>query len=377
MANPPASTTARNALVVIAVIAAGAALRWMGDIITPLLLAIFLTVMVDGFGRVIRRRLPWIPAGGAVATAIVISAGLFVLGAIVIANNAGGFIVSLTGAEPKLNAMIANTTHALHIRGPHSLDQMFRHLDPTTYLGAIAQGLQGFASSALFVLVYLGFLIASRHAFERKAVRLFQAREERQEALQVFLRVRDGIERYLWIQTVLGAVIAVASWGVMVLAGLDNAVFWAFLIFIVNYVPIVGAVAAIVLPALFALLQFDGYGRAAIVLGGLWLITFVVGNILLPRMQGERLNMDPLIVLLSLAFWGALWGLPGMFLSTPLTVLAMVILAQFDGSRWIAILLSADGDPQGLGRGSERSPDEGGGPEKKGHASGALPRAAS
>jgi predicted PurR-regulated permease PerM len=63
-------------------------------------------------------------------------------------------------------------------------------------------------------------------------------------------------------------------------------------------------------------------------------------------MQGDSLNMDPLVVLLSLAFWGALWGLPGMFLSTPLTVLVMIILAQFDGSRWIAVLLSRDGAPE-------------------------------
>ena len=81
-------------------------------------------------------------------------------------------------------------------------------------------------------------------------------------------------------------------------------------------------------------------------------------------MQGDSLNVDPLIVLLSLAFWGALWGLPGMFLSTPLTVLVMVILAQFEGSHWIAVLLSANGDPQGLGRGSEKSPDEGGAPKE-------------
>ena len=166
------------------------------------------------------------------------------------------------------------------------------------------------------------------------------------------------MERYLWIQTVTGLIIAVASWVVMIAVGLENALFWAFLIFIVNYVPIVGAAAAIVLPALFALVQLDGYMRALLLLAGLWAITFVVGNILLPRMQGDSLNLDPLIVLLSLAFWGALWGLTGMFLSTPLTVLAMVILAQFEGSRWIAVLLSADGDPQKLGRGFDRSPDE-------------------
>jgi predicted PurR-regulated permease PerM len=65
-------------------------------------------------------------------------------------------------------------------------------------------------------------------------------------------------------------------------------------------------------------------------------------------MQGQSLNIDPLIVLLALAFWGAVWGLAGAFLSTPLTVALMVILAQFDGTRWIAVILSADGDPQQL-----------------------------
>ncbi|HEY2482523.1 MAG TPA: AI-2E family transporter, partial [Caulobacteraceae bacterium] len=134
--------------------------------------------------------------------------------------------------------------------------------------------------------------------------------------------------------------------------------FWAFLVFILNYVPILGAVAAIALPALFALLQYGDWSHSLTILGGLFAITFVVGNIFLPRMQGHSLNMDPLIVMLSLAFWGTIWGLPGAFLSTPLTVLTMVILSQFEGSRWIAILLSGDGDPLGIGRGAEISPDQ-------------------
>jgi predicted PurR-regulated permease PerM len=277
---------------------------------------------------------------------------------VVVAENASGFVTSLAGAEPKINLMIRQVARDLHIRSPGTVAQMLRHLDPTQYLGLVANALQGFVSSAVLVLIYLGFLIASRHAFERKTVRLFRNREVRQEALKVFLRIRDAVERYLWIQNVTGLIIAAASWLVMVVTGLDNALFWAFLIFIVNYVPIIGAAAAIVLPALFAVVQLDGYVRPVLLLGALFAITFVVGNILLPRMQGDSLNLDPLIVLLSLAFWGALWGLTGMFLSTPLTVLAMMILAQFDGSRWIAVLLSGDGDPQRLGRGFERSPDE-------------------
>jgi AI-2 transport protein TqsA len=357
----PSPVTARNALVVLAVIATGAALRWMGGIISPLLLAVFMAVMVDGFARVIRRRVPALPPTAAVAAAIVISVVLFGAAALIVANNAGSFIGRLGGYEPKLNDLIAHAAGRLGIRAPGTIDQIVGQLDPTPYLGTVAQTLQGFASSAVLVLVYLGFILASRHAFERKTVRLFQAREDRQEALQVFLRVRNSVERYLWIQTVSGAIIAVLGGALMMAAGLDDAFFWAFLIFILNYVPIVGAVVAIALPALFALVQFDGYGQAALVLGGLFAITFVVGNILLPRMQGDGLNMDPLVVLMSLGFWGAILGLPGMFLSTPLTVLTMVILAQFDGSRWIAVLLSADGDPLGLGRGAERSPDEGAG----------------
>jgi AI-2 transport protein TqsA len=355
---PTTSVTSRNALVIVAVILVGIAARWMVDIVTPLLLAMFVAVMVDSFSRVIRRWLPRAPVVLATIAALVFSVALFATCVIVLANNAGGFFVTLAKGEPRLNRLIVEAHRTFHVNGPRSLNQLLARLEPAQYIGTVAMVLQSVASNALLVLVYLGFLIASRHTFERKAVRLFVSREERHEALQVFLRVRDGIERYLWIQTVTGLVIAVASWIVMALVGLDNAVFWAFIIFIVNYIPIVGAVAAIVLPAIFALVQFDGFSRALIVLAGLGSITFVVGNILLPRMQGDSLNMDPLVVLLSLAFWGALWGITGMFLSTPLTVLVMVILAQFDGSRWIAILLSADGDPQGLGRGSRQSPDE-------------------
>jgi predicted PurR-regulated permease PerM len=85
----------------------------------------------------------------------------------------------------------------------------------------------------------------------------------------------------------------------------------------------------------------------------------IVGNIIYPRMQGRSLNIDPVVVLLALAFWGAVWGLAGAFLSTPLTVALMVIMAQFDGTRWIAVILSADGDPQQLkNKKPNEAPDE-------------------
>ena len=130
--------------------------------------------------------------------------------------------------------------------------------------------------------------------------------------------------------------------------GLHDSLFWAFLIFLAVYIPVAGGVFAGLAPPLFALVQFDTYGPALILFVVLQVIGIVIGNVIYPRMQGRSLNIDPVMILLSLAFWSAIWGITGAFLSTPLTVMVMVVLAQFDGSRWISVILSADGDPQQL-----------------------------
>jgi len=279
---------------------------------------------------------------------VVLSLAIFGGSAFFIAENAASFGTEVVTYTPKLNALIARGAGMLGVHAPVSVSSLIQQLDPTRYIGVVARGLQNFTSTAGFVLVYAAFIIASRRSFERKMVSLFRTREERQEAIATFLRIRDSVERYLWVQTVTGAMIAVGSFIAMLAVGLNDAAFWAFLIFIVSYIPVIGGLLGIVAPPLFALLQFESLWQAIVLVVVLNGIGIVVGNVIYPRMQGRSLNMDPVVVLLALAFWGAIWGLTGAFLSTPLTVMAMVILAQFEGTRWIAVLLSANGDPQQL-----------------------------
>lgn len=234
----------------------------------------------------------------------------------------------------------------LGIAAPPALKELITQLNPTRYLGAFANGLQTFAGGAMYVMVYLGFLIASRQGFQKKALALYPDTTDLEHSTAVFNRIRNGIERYLWIQTVTGLMIALLAWGAMALIGLEHALFWAFLIFAVCYIPVVGGLLGGVLPPLFALLQFTTWWQGAALFAWIQVVMFLVGSVVLPRMQQDSLNIDPVVVLLSLAFWGAIWGIPGMFLSTPLTVMAIIILAQFEGSRWLAILLSADGQPE-------------------------------
>ncbi|HEY1426853.1 MAG TPA: AI-2E family transporter [Caulobacteraceae bacterium] len=343
------SNTSRNAQVIIAVILTGAAMIWAAPILTPLALAIFLMLMIDAMARDLHGRVPALGPDASLLVAILTCAVTFGLVVWVVAARGAGFAAQLLAYQPKLNALLGLLAHDLHARMPRTVTGLIATLDPTHYLPVVAASVQTLVQYSLLVLLYLGFLLASRHGFERKAVRLFHEREGRHEAVQVFLRVRDSLERYLWIQTICGAFIALGAWALMMLIGLQSAFFWAFLIFVLNYIPIVGAAIGILAPALFALLQFPTLWQGVFLGVALLALAFTVGNILMPRMQGRQLNIDPVMILMSLGFWGTVWGPTGMFLSTPLTILVMVILAQFDGARWIAVLLSADGDPHSVG----------------------------
>lgn len=342
---PPVDAAVRNALLILAVIATGATLYWLSDILTPLALAMFLAVMIDGFARVLQARLPGISRRAATPLAVALSVAIFGGAAFFVAENATSFAAQLATYTPKLNNLIARLAALLDADVPPTVNELFRQLNPTDYLVQVARGLQSFLSTAAFVLVYLGFILASRRGWERKIVSLFPEREARHEAVAAFERIRNGVEQYLWVQTVTGLMIAAASWAAMAAVGLDNALFWAILIFIASYIPIIGGVVAVAVPPVFAVVQFETLWQAVVLVIVLQAVSMFVGNVVQPRMQGRSLNIDPIVLLLALAFWGVVWGLPGMFLSTPITVMLMVVLAQFESARWLAVLLSDDGDP--------------------------------
>jgi AI-2 transport protein TqsA len=339
------SGVSRNAMVIVAVILTGAAMAWAGPILTPLVLALFLLVMVDGFARFLARR-AFLPEWSALPVALILSTVIFGLCVYLVVDNAASFGSELISDAPKLQTIIAKVAGVFGFKVAPTIAEMINQLNPTRYLGAVAGYLQTFTAGAFAVLIYLGFLIASRQGFQKKVFSMFPEAGDRDHATAVFVRIRDGVQRYLWIQTVTGLMIAVPAWAVMALFGLSNAVFWAFFIFITQYIPVIGGIIGTVLPPLFALVQFPTYAPAITILAALEVIMFVIGNILQPKMQKDSLNIDPVVVLLSLTFWGAIWGLPGMFLSTPLTVTGIIVLAQFGGSRWIAVLLSGDGEPE-------------------------------
>jgi len=344
----PTSAVARNAAVLVAVVAGGAALYWLADILTPLAMAIFLLIMIGGIQREIAERTPIPDRLAGIAALIVVVVGFF-LSIFIIVDGAAGFFSEASGVTadigPRIDQIIGDVSYVFGVETAPTARELIAGIDLRGYLTQLAMQVQGVVSGAFFVLVYLGFLLASQHGFKKKIVGMFPDRAARGDAMEVVARVRSGVEGYLWVQTVTGAMICAAAWILMRAVGLQNAEFWTFLIFIVGFIPVLGGAIAGLAPPLFALVQFPSYWPALILLIGLQTILFLVGNLIQPRMQGDNQNIDPVVVLLSLAFWGKLWGVVGMFLSTPLAVMAMAILAEFKGSRWMAVLLSGDGEP--------------------------------
>jgi predicted PurR-regulated permease PerM len=344
----PTSTVGRNAVVTIAVVASGAAVYWLRDILTPLAMAIFLLIMIDGVKRFIEQRTR-IPQRFAGAAALILIVLLFFASIAVIVNGAAGFFSEASGVSsrigPRIDQILIDGARVLGVETVPTAAELMAQLDIRSYVADAALQAQGVLTGAFFVMIYLAFLLASQSGFRRKIIGMFPDRTARGEALEVFQRVRGGVEGYLWVQTVTGAMICAAAWLLMRAVGLQNAEFWTFVIFVVGFIPVLGGAVAGLAPPLFALVQFGTYWQAAVLLIGLQTILFISGNLIQPRMQGDNQNIDPVVVLLALAFWGKVWGVVGMFLSTPLAVMAMAILAEFKGSRWMAILLSGDGEP--------------------------------
>ena len=146
--------------------------------------------------------------------------------------------------------------------------------------------------------------------------------------------------RYMLVRTFMSATTGLLVWAFASAAGLQLAAEWGVIAFVLNYIPVIGPLAATVFPTLFAIAQFETWQMAAFVFGCLNLIQFVVGSYLEPRIAGGALSLSPFLVLFAVFFWAFLWGIAGAFIGVPIIIAAMTICEQHPSSRWVADLFS-------------------------------------
>ena len=189
-------------------------------------------------------------------------------------------------------------------------------------------------SSLLIIALIVVFMLFEAATFRSK-VRIAFASAEAEER---FSRVMLEIQHYIGIKTMVSAAtgLLIGVWvGVL---GVEFAIFWGLVAFVLNFIPNLGSIIAAVPTTLLAMIQI-GVGRGLLVALGYLIVNMVIGNFIEPHLMGRRLGLSTLVVVLSLVFWGWVWGPIGMLLSVPLTMVVKILLENTEEFRWVAVLL--------------------------------------
>jgi len=217
------------------------------------------------------------------------------------------------------------------------------NFDPSDYLTDHFEVATGLIGDIFLIILYVIFLLIEEAIFPEK-LRLFYPSESKQRKTNKFSQKMDkNISRYLTLKTFVSFLTGALSYLVLWLFDIDSPFFWAMIIFVLNYIPTIGSLIATLFPALFAVLQTGQLAPFAYILMSIGAVQVIIGNILEPKLMGNSLNISSLVVMLSLTVWGAIWGVMGMILSVPITVMIIIVCEEIPSLRYIAIALSERG----------------------------------
>ncbi|WP_109832352.1 AI-2E family transporter [Reichenbachiella versicolor] len=198
-------------------------------------------------------------------------------------------------------------------------------------------------SDGFLILIYVAFLLVEEAVFPYKLKAFYPDDDERDKKEDLFYKMDQNIGRYLRLKSLVSFITGALSYIVLLIFGVEAALFWSFLIFILNFIPTIGSLVATAFPAVFTIFQMAELAPFIYVLLSVGLVQVVVGNIVEPKLMGSSLNMSSLVVILSLTIWGGIWGIMGMILSVPITVMMIIVFEEIPSLRFIAVALSENG----------------------------------
>ena len=204
--------------------------------------------------------------------------------------------------------------------------------------------LTSMVGNVFLVLIYMLFLFLEETNFNSKLRLVFTTEKNHHRISGILRELEDSISDYLGVKTFVSFITGALSAIALSIIGVDAPVFWGLIIFLLNYIPTVGSLIATLFPVAFCLLQFPEITPAILTLIIVGTIQVIVGNVVEPKLVGNSMNLSALVTILSLSLWGIIWGITGMILSVPITVIMVIIFSKFEQTKGIAIMLSDKGE---------------------------------
>ena len=311
-------------------------LKMASSLVVPFLLAVFIAMIVSPLLAWLKqRRVP-----GCVAILLIIS--LIMLTGLVLAAVIGSSVDSFRQDIPVYSAKLADMSQAilqsLAQQGIEIDAQQWQNsFDPSAVMRWVGFALASFGNvmtNSVLILITVIFILAENTSFGDK-LRLSRGDKSSQAWLAEF---SASIHGYLAIKAAISAVTGLLIYIWLTILGVDYAVLWGLIAFLLNFVPTVGSFIAAVPAVLLALVQL-GFGSAGLTLLGFVVVNFLMGSAIEPRWLGKGLNLSPLVVFVSLILWGWVLGPVGMLLSIPLTIMVKIALAANEDTHWVSVML--------------------------------------
>jgi AI-2 transport protein TqsA len=328
----------RTVLAVAATVVVIAGLRESGSFFLPLLTALFITVIstpvMDGLASLRA------PRGVQIALTVLLDVAVLAGVIALVAGSLSGFEEAVPRYQAAIRTLLSDAVaffaaHEIPIE-EEDIEALGDAAWVMNFVANLFRELTTLVSNALLVILLVVFMMFEIKPTMEKLRVLLGAHAN----LEQFADTAAQLQRYLVVKTYLSAIIGVLTGVCLAVVGVDFALLWGLLAFLLNYIPSIGAAIAIIPPVLIALLTL-GPGAAVAALVSCLIVNFVVGNLMEPRLMGVALGLSTLVVLLSMIFWGWVWGPVGALFAVPMTMLLRSALSAQEDTRWLAVLLSS------------------------------------
>lgn len=279
------------------------------------------------------------------AAMVMISAALIILSSIILAQLNTVIVTALSYAErapQAIAALFGWMGEDIEVAVFNSLQSV----EISSYVRTAAGQAGGLMQGTVLVILFVGFLFAERIWFDVKMSNFFGDAAQAERATRIIVSIIHRVNYYLLVKTLVSLITGALVYAVALFAGIELALALGILTFILNYIPNIGSIVATGMIALVAYVETGDPQITAIVFFACGLIQFSVGNVMDPWLMGRALRLSSFGIIISLAFWGAVWGIPGMFLAVPIMVMLLVICSHVPELRKVAVLLSREGLPE-------------------------------
>jgi len=269
---------------------------------------------------------------------------LLTLSAIVISQVNTVVTTTLTYTDQAI-AAIARLAALFSPEAEAAVEASIRSIQVSSYVTTLAGQAGNLLSATTLVILFVGFLFAERLWFNTKLENLLHDRAQAQRVGRIIHSIVRRVNHYLLVKTGVSVATGVSVYVLMEAFGLEFAGPMAILTFVLNYIPSVGSIIATILLALVALIQVPEPATALLIFVVAGMVQFMLGSVIDPMLMGRALRVSSFGIIVSLSFWGAVWGIPGMFLAVPIMVAIMIVCSHIPAARPVAVLLSREGLP--------------------------------